>query len=109
MQNRRIKTTIGLRYEDASKIEKVVSDVENMLREHPEIDQNKTLFVNLTTFAPSALEFLIYTFTKTTDWVKFQRIQQDVFFRIIRIIEENGAQCAYPTTQVHLSGHPDER
>lgn len=104
MENRRIKTTIGLRYEDADKIESVIKAVEEMLKTHPEIDQRKTLFVNLVEFAPSSLEFLIYTFTKTTDWINFQAIQQDVFFKILRIITDHGAQIAYPTMQ--LEGIP---
>ena len=102
MQNRRIKTQVALRYEDAHKIEKVVADVQQMLLQHPEIDTTQTCFVNLVEFAPSGLEFLIYTFTKTTDWVKFQAIQQDVFYQVLKIIEANGAACAFPTTTLDL-------
>ncbi|MDN3504235.1 MAG: mechanosensitive ion channel family protein [Rhabdochlamydiaceae bacterium] len=102
MQNRRIKTQVTLRYKDAHKVEKVVADVQEMLLNHPEIDTTKTCFVNLVEFAPSGLEFLIYTFTKTTDWVKFQAIQQDVFYQVLKIIERNGAECSFPTTTLNL-------
>ena len=102
MSNRRIKTTVGVRYDDATKVEDILKDIEKMLRNHPEIDANQTLMVNLFEFGPSSLNFFIYTFTKTTDWVKFQAIQQDVFLKIIAIITEHGAQCAFPTTTVHV-------
>jgi len=102
MTNRRIKTVVGIRYDDAPKVKEILSQVENMLSKHPEIDMSKTMFVNLIEFGPSSLNFLIYTFTKTTDWVKFQRIQQDVFLKVIDIITQNGAECAFPTTTIHI-------
>ena len=73
-----------------------------MLRNHPEIDTNLTLFVKLIEFGASSLNVLVYTFTKTTDWVSFQSIQQDVFLKIIDIIAKHGAECAFPTTTVHV-------
>lgn len=102
MLNRRIYTKIGVRYDDATKIHPMLKDIENMLQNHPEIDTNQTLMVNLVDFGPSSLDFMIYTFTKTTQWVKFQGIQQDVFLKVIDIITEHGAECAFPTTTLHV-------
>jgi MscS family membrane protein len=97
MSNRRIKTDIGLRYEDAGKIDKVIQDVEKMLKEHPEIDQRRFLMVHFVEFGEYSLNFNVYTFTKTTDWQKYREVQQDVFLKIIDIIDQNGAEIAYPT------------
>lgn len=102
MTNRRIYTNVGLRYDDATKVDKILKDVRQMLKEHPEIDQNVITLVNLVEFGPSALNFMVYTFTKTTDWESFQHIQQDVFLKVINIIDKNGAQCAFPTTTLHV-------
>lgn len=102
MSNRRIRTTIGVRYDDAKVVEPMLKKVESMLAQHPDIDQNQTTFVNLTEFGHSSLNFLVYTFTKTTDWVKFQQIQQDVFLKIIAIITDFGAECAFPTTTLEV-------
>lgn len=102
MTNRRIRTLIGVRYNDASKIATLTQSIEAMLREHPEIDTRQTLMVNLTEFAASSLNILVYTFTKTTNWVAFQSIQQDVFLKIIEIIEQHGAECAFPTSTLHI-------
>lgn len=104
MLNRRIKTLVGLRYDDAQKVEVIIQDVEKMLREHPEIDTKQTMFVNLVEFGPSSLNFMVYTFTKTTNWVKFQGIQQDVFLKIIDIITQHDAECAFPTSTLHMPG-----
>jgi len=105
MTNRRIYETIGLRYDDADKVSGVVDAVRAMLSNHPEIDVNQTLIVNLNSFGPSSLDFFIYTFTKTTDWVRFHEIKQDVMAQIIAIVAECGAEFAFPTQTIHL---PDE-
>ena len=95
MHNRRIYETIGIRYDDAPKMAGIVSDVEHMLRSHPDIDTQALLMVNFTTFAPSSLDFFVYTFTKTTDWATFHKVKQDVLLRILDIIEQHGAEVAF--------------
>ena len=107
MSNRRIKETIGIRYDDISKMEKIIDDVEKMLKNHTDIDTTETLMVNFNEFAPSSLDFFIYTFTKTTDWAHYHKIKQDVLLKIINIIESNGAECAFPTSTLHISSSSD--
>ena len=57
MRNRRIKTVVGVRYQDADKITDLLKDIEGMLRQHPDIDTRQTLFVKLIEFGPSSLKF----------------------------------------------------
>ena len=85
------------------KIEIIISQVKEMLKGHPDIDTEKTLIVNFNCFAPSSLDFFIYTFTKTTDWIKFHEVKQKILLQIIKIIEENDAEIAFPTSTLHLS------
>ena len=105
MTNRRIYETIGIRYKDAAKMDQIVQDVHAMLRAHEEIDQDQTLIVNFTGYGKSSLDFFVYTFTKTTNWVKFHEIKQDVMLRIIRIVHEHQADFAFPTTTVDGIGN----
>ena len=100
MTNRRIYETIGIRYKDAAKMDQIVQDVHAMLRAHEEIDQDQTLIVNFNGYGKSSLDFFVYAFTKTTNWVKFHEIKQDVMLRIIRIVHEHQADFAFPTTTV---------
>jgi len=102
MSNRRIYETIGIRYEDAGKMEKITAEVKKMLIEHPEIDENLTLMVNFNALAPSSLDFFIYCLTHTTVWVEFHEIKQDVLLRIEKIIANHGAEIAFPTSTVHM-------
>jgi len=100
MSNRRIYETIGLRYEDADKVGLIVEDVKQMLKDHEEIDATQTLIVNLNYFAASSLDFFVYTFTKTTNWIRFHEIKQDVMLKIIGIVYSHGADFAFPTTTI---------
>ena len=108
MKNRRIYETIGLRYDDASKVETIIHKVKEMLLNHPEIDTRQTLIVNLITFAPSTIDFFIYTFTKTTNWIYFHEVKQDVLLKIMNIIEEEGAEIAFPTSTIHFAEPPEK-
>ncbi|MCW8329501.1 mechanosensitive ion channel family protein [Photobacterium sp. SDRW27] len=105
MLNRRIKQKIGLRYCDAAVVGDVVRDIKTMLLQHPDIDTNQTLIVSFDNYGPSSLDILIYTFTKTTHWVAYKDIQQDVMLKIVEIVRRHGAGFAFPTTTVHLPEH----
>lgn len=98
MSNRRIKETIGIRYQDANKMGIIVEAVKLMLQNHEEIDSNQTLIVNFNSYGASSLDFFIYTFTKTTDWIRYHEIKQDVMLKVIGIVHSNGADFAFPTT-----------
>jgi MscS family membrane protein len=102
MFNRRIYETIGIRYQDADKMAAIVEQVRSMLENHEDIDVSRTLIVNFVSFGPSSLDFFIYTFTKTVNWVEFHRIKQDVLLRILAIIHANDADVAYPTQTLHV-------
>lgn len=103
MQNRRIFETIGLRYSDLTNMDKVVSEVEAMLRQHEAIDADKTMMVNFNKFGASSLDFFIYCFTHTTRWVEFHEVKQDVMLQIADIIKANHAEVAFPTSTIHLA------
>jgi MscS family membrane protein len=102
MSHRRIKETIGIRYGDVGKMQAVTAAVREMLVAHPDIDESQTLMVNFNAFAPSSLDFFIYTFTHTTVWTDFHRIKQDVLLKITEIIAAHGAEIAFPTSTVHV-------
>ena len=100
MSNRRIKEIIGIRYQDADKMGDIVAEVKSMLEQHDEIDTSQTLIVNFNAYSSSSLDFFIYTFTKTTNWIRYHEIKQDVMLRIIKIVHSHEADFAFPTTTV---------
>jgi len=103
MTNRRIKATIGVRFQDLEKIKAMLSELESILMEHDEIDTTQTLFVRLSEIGESSLNFVLYCFTKTTNWAKFQEVQQEVLLKVLSLIQKHDAECAFPTLTLHLA------
>ncbi|HSR02447.1 MAG TPA: mechanosensitive ion channel family protein [Methylophilaceae bacterium] len=108
MTNRRIKETVGIRYDDIKLMPAIVKDVKKMLQSHKDIDTTKTLIVNFNAFNASSVDFLIYTFSKTVVWEEFHAVKQDVLIKVANIIEKHGAEIAYPTQTLHIANHNPE-
>ncbi|KGY10206.1 mechanosensitive ion channel family protein [Vibrio sinaloensis] len=108
MQNRRINETIGVRYDDSTQVETIVEEIKAMLKTHPDIDAKQTLIVNFNGFGPSSLDIMVYTFTKTVNWVRFHKVKQDVLLKILAIVHQNGADIAYPTQTIKLDAQNNE-
>jgi MscS family membrane protein len=106
MSNRRIYETIGIRYDDIEKMPVIIGDVKAMLQEHADIDTSQTLIVNFNAFAASSLDFFVYTFTRTVNWIEFHEVKQDVLLKISEIITRHGAEIAYPTQTLHFGDNP---
>jgi MscS family membrane protein len=91
----------------------IVADVKTMLKAHEDIDTTQTLIVNFVAYSASSLDFFIYTFTKTTNWIEFHEIKQDVMLKIIGIVHAHGADFAFPTRtldgleQLRMAAGPD--
>ncbi len=102
MLNRRIFETIGLRYDDADKVPVIIDDVREMLKNHKDIDTRQTLIVNFDAFGASSLNFFIYTFTKTVNWVRYHEVKQDVLLEVMAIIKKHEADIAFPTQTLKL-------
>ena len=107
MSNRRIYETIGLRYSDLTSMDKIVAEVQSMLQNHEDIDADKTMIVNFNEFSDSSVDFFVYCFTKTTQWVEFHEVKQKVMLLIAEIIAANNAEIAFPTSTLHF-GEPIE-
>ena len=103
MSHRRIFETMGVRYCDVKQLPIIIEQVKTMLIEHPEIDTTQTMIVNFTNFGKSSLDFFIYTFTKTTNWIKFHEVKQDVLLKVLDIIEAQEAEVAFPTSTLHFA------
>ena len=105
MRHRRIKERIGVRYDDMETVARIAAEIKQMMEKHEEIDSSVTLIVNADKFADSAVEIMIYGYTKTTEWVHYHEVKQDVLLKISDIIKNNNAEIAFPTQTMHISSH----
>lgn len=109
MLNRRIYENIGIRYGDFHVMEKIVAEVKAMLLDHPDIEtDSRVLIVNFNAYNASSIDFMVYTFTKTINWVEFHSVKQDVLMKIMNIIEGHGAEVAFPTRTLMFDGPEPE-
>jgi len=100
---RRIKMRIGLTYNTNEKqITKIVEEIKYMLHTHEGITQKETLIVNFESFGDSALNIFIYTFTSTSNWLKYLDIREDVHLRIMKIVETNASSFTFPSQSIYI-------
>ncbi len=102
MTHRRINETIGVRYSDFSILPDILKDIKEMVANHEDLDTQQVYMVNFNQFGPSSLDFFIYTYTKTVDWRTYHNVKQDVLFKAMKIIEDHGAEVAFPTQTLHF-------
>lgn len=97
MSHRRINETIGLRYDDISKIKGIVEDIQAMMRNHPDVDPNQPVAVNFDKFNESSLDIAVRALSHVTPGVEFQQTKQDILLKIADIIARHSAEIAFPT------------
>ena len=102
MSHRRINETVGVRYDDISKVPVIVKRIEEMLVENTEIDDKEGLVVSLNEFSDSSVNIKIYAFTRHKDMASYQTVKQDTLLKINQIIEAEGAEIAFPTRTLHV-------
>jgi MscS family membrane protein len=123
---RRIKMKVGVKYDSKYQdIQKAVDEIREMLKQHPKIatadtkyDYNtkrsaklvskeeelgikKNLLVYLDSFSDSSMDILIYCFSKSTDWVKWLEVKEEVMYEIIKILEKNNLEFAFPSMSIY--------
>ncbi len=102
MNKRFVDMTIGLTYDTKTEvIKKCVSDIEEMLKAHDDVDNNR-IVVAFSEFADSSLNIRIIYFTCTTVYDEFIYVKQDVNYKIREIVEKNGADFAFPSTSIYM-------
>jgi len=105
MSHRRIYETMGLRYKDVAVVNDIVKEVKEMLLSHKEIDTNQTMIVNFNEFKESSVDFFIYTFTKTTNWVRYHEVKHEILLKVYEIVEKHNADLAFPTQVIQVENN----
>ena len=74
-----------------------------MLSNHEDIAQNETMLVRFDKFEDSSLSIFIYTFTSTSNWARYLEIKEDVNFKVMKIVEKNESEFAFPSQTIYLN------
>lgn len=106
MSYRRIHWMVGLEYATPpEKLEEIRDNVEHWLKTDPRICQppEASLFVRIDSFGESAINLMIYCFTKTTVWAEWLQIKEEFALAMIPIVKEAGSGFAFPTRSLFLT------
>jgi len=83
------------------KLERVVRRFDEYLRSHPEVHP-ETIYVKFDRFGDHSLDIYFYFFTKTTVGAEYLAIKEQINFKILEILEEEGVDIALPTQTLYL-------
>ncbi|WP_203544847.1 mechanosensitive ion channel family protein [Desulfovibrio sp. JC010] len=110
MTHRRILWNIGVEYRTSTEQLKLIQErvMEYILGSddfaHP---PEVSTFMRVVQFGDSSIDFQLYAFTKTTDWLAWLKIREDLAYRIKDIVEvEAGTGFAFPSQSIYVETVP---
>ena len=77
--------------------------IRNYLKSHPALHGEMTLLVRQLNPGPDGLPIEIYCFTRTTEWLKYEDVQSDIFDHILAILPEFGLRLFQKPTGADLA------
>lgn len=105
MTHRRIKWIVGVEYSTTvDQLRYIRDEIEAWLMNDNRITKppEAALFVRVDAFNDSSIDFMIYTFTNTTDWGEWLAIKEEFALAIMDIIERAGTGFAFPSRTIYL-------
>lgn len=97
-----LKTTLRLAYgTTAAQVRRVRDDVERLLTEHPLIWRDRVI-VRFTGFAATSLDVEVIAWVATTDYNVFRAAREEIYLRLMQIVENAGSAIALPTQAVYV-------
>ncbi|WP_417468878.1 mechanosensitive ion channel family protein [Maricaulis sp.] len=105
MTHRRTYWIIGVRYDTSVEQLKTIRDrVLDYVTSHPDYAQapEVSTFMRVDSFGPSSIDFMLYCFTRTTNWGEWLRLKEELAFTIKTIVEEAGTDFAFPSSSIYL-------
>ncbi|NMT63127.1 mechanosensitive ion channel family protein [Marinobacter orientalis] len=107
-----LQTTIGFRYETSpDQLRWLLAEIRKLLLRHPMVTPEPAR-ARFAGFGNHSVDIEIFAYVKTSDFNKFFGVREDIFLRLIDIVEESGTTFAFPSTVNYLaqdSGVDSER
>jgi len=96
-----IRQKLRLRYEtSADQLRFILAKLREMLFAHPKVLLPR---VRLIGFADDALTVEVITYSDTGVWAEWHAIREDVFLRVMQIIESSGTRLALPSQTTYFA------
>lgn len=98
-----LQTRMGFRYETGpDQLRWLLAEVRKLLLQHPMVAQEPAR-ARFAGFGNHSMDIEIFAYVKTNDFSEFFSIREDIFLRLIDIVEESGTTFAVPTTVNYLA------
>src|SRR5208337_5139107 len=98
-----IKAVLGIRCETSpEQLRYLLVKIREMLLVHPRVhpDPARVRFVS---FGASSLDIELFAYVKTTEREEFFSIREDVFLRVMDIVEQSGTGLAFPSQTLYFT------
>lgn len=112
MTHRRIKWKIGVVHSTSVQQLQIIRDgIMNYIIQNDAFAQpdEVSTFVRVDSFNDSSIDFLVYCFTKTTNWGEWLEIKEAFAIEIKRIVEDEAkTSFAFPSQSIYIETLPNE-
>jgi MscS family membrane protein len=101
-----IQAVIGVRYETRpEQLRHLLVRIRELLAGHPRIysDSARARFIG---FGASSLDIEVFAYARTNDRAEFLGIREDLWLRVMDIIEQSGTAVAFPSQTLYFSRDP---
>jgi MscS family membrane protein len=98
----RLFSMIGVRYETTpDQLRYILVEVRKLLYAHERVtaDPARIRFVG---FGAYSLDLELFAYVDTSDWSEFLGIREDIYLRIMEIIEASGTSFAFPSQTLYM-------
>ena len=98
----RLLAVVTVRYETTpDQLRYILVEIRKLLYRHERIipDTPRVRFIN---FGAYSLDIEVVAYVNTTDWAEFLGIREDIFLRIMDIIDGSGSGFAFPSQTLYM-------
>ena len=102
MGKRRIVFNLSVSFETPKgKLEDVIKKIEYMLKSDSEVHPD-AIVTKFDKYGVNGLDIYIYFFTKTTVWLEFLEVKEEINYKLMEILEHNGVSLAIPNRRLYV-------
>lgn len=107
-EKRRIDFTLGLTYSTtAEQMEDIIAKIKSYLQSNPQIysDNVRAHFI---AYNESSLDLRVTCYARTGEHSEYLNILQDINLNIMKLMEQAGVSCAFPSRSIYLAAPAED-
>ncbi|MCC8022310.1 MAG: mechanosensitive ion channel family protein [Clostridiales bacterium] len=109
MNKRQVKFEIGLTYDTPTPcMKQIAAGIQSMLEQDADVHP-ETIRVRFDAFQDSSLNLSLYFFTNAVDAAAYTQIKERINYAVKDIVEEAGAQFAFPSRSLYIEQDHSKR